>query len=100
MIFVKGKLFTYVALYMAVFFTVFQYFFSIVKADKGYELPLLLVLLMNELAMFICCFGVYAGVTYLQKQGMNTKVLLATIATALFALLFLYLGIQNWPEGL
>ncbi len=100
MIYVKGKLFTYVALYFAVLFLGVQLLFSAMKAQTAYELPLLLLLLMNELGMFMCLFGVWAGVETLVKQGVRTVVLLATVACAAFAVLFLYLGIQYWPEGI
>lgn len=99
MLYVKGKLFTYIALYFAVFFMAFQWFFSIVKAQQGYELPLLLLLLMNELGMFICLFGVWAGVEVILKQGVKPIVLIATAICLLFAIVFMYLGIQYWPEG-
>lgn len=97
--YVKGKLFTYVALYLAVFFIGFQWFFEFVKATNGYELPLLMLLLMNELAMFICLFGTWAGVEHYLKQGRSPTVLISTIICFICAGLFLYLGVQYWPEG-
>lgn len=98
MIYVKGKLFTYIALYCAVFFLGFQLLFVLVKAQNGYELPLLLLLLMNELAMFICLFGVWAGIETLLKQGNDRLVLWATLLCFGFAILFLYIGLQYWPD--
>ena len=98
--YIKGKLFTYIALYLAVFFLAFQWFFTVVKAQSGYELPLLLLLLMNELAMFICLFGAWAGIQLNLKQGFKPIVAAATLACIVLALLFLYLGIQHWPEDI
>ena len=65
--------------------------------DAAYRLPLLTMLVLAEFGFFVSAIGAGLGIKSLRDQGMNASLLGVSIADALFALLFLYLGIRMWP---
>ena len=67
--------------------------------DSVYKLPLLTMLIVNEFGFFVTAIGAGVGINTLLGKGMNPAMLGITIADGLMAAMFLYLGIQLWPDG-
>ena len=65
--------------------------------EGTYKLPLLTMLIVNEFGFFVTAIGAGLGINALIKKGLNPALLGISIADAVLATMFLYLGIQMWP---
>ena len=65
--------------------------------EGSYKLPLLTMLIVNEFGFFVTAIGAGLGINALLAKGLNPALLGISIADALMAAMFLYLGIQMWP---
>ena len=64
---------------------------------EGYDLPVLTMLIVNEFGFFVTAIGVGVGINTMMGKGATTGMVIVSIACAVLAVLFLYLGIKMWP---
>ena len=63
------------------------------------QMPLLTRLLMNEFGFLVCLIGGGLAIRDLRRDGMGSRHWLPLLGCTLFALGFLYTGLQLWPSG-
>ena len=72
---------------------------GVFSPEGTYKLPLLTMLIVNEFGFFVTAIGAGLGINALLAKGITPVLLGISIADALMAVMFLYLGIQLWPGG-
>ncbi|MDQ6977732.1 MAG: hypothetical protein Q9M75_06430 [Ghiorsea sp.] len=70
---------------------------NMVDANGVRAVPLLSLLVMNELVFFTSIGGVYIGVQRLRAEGFTLMYGLATMLCVALAVQFTVLGMQLWP---
>jgi hypothetical protein len=63
------------------------------------QLPLLTRLLMNEFGFVVCLIGSGLAIRDLRRAGLVSRHWVPLLGCVLFALGFLYVGLQLWPSG-
>lgn len=62
------------------------------------EIPLLTLLVINEVAFFATAIGAYIGFRHMQTVGLKTSYTVITAACVLLAGQFMWFGVDLWPR--
>jgi cytochrome bd-type quinol oxidase subunit 2 len=70
------------------------------SAEAEGSLPLLTQLMISEFGFILALIGTVMGIRQQQAEGTDSRLMLATLACGLFALVFAGLGVSLWPGQL
>ena len=87
----------WLALIVSSVFAAMQLMFGVKITTEDTGLPLLMVLLMNELGFVLCALAGWFSVNSIKKTGMNVKLAIGTGLCTAFAVGFLFNLIRLFP---
>lgn len=91
--------FIWIAIGIALTLFAMQFVFGVASAENTRGLPLLMVLLMNEFGLLLCCAGGFVGTLIVKDKGVQPILLFGIFICVILCATFLWALIHFYPAS-